>query len=111
MFLLKRNVQFLLKLTENEYFQLRHTANKAGFSMSAFIRRKVFSDRYTVIIDHEMLHSIYSEMNMIGSNINQIARIANTDKRIAPENIVRVERWLDEIMRVIDEKLGGVKYD
>jgi uncharacterized protein (UPF0303 family) len=88
--MLKRTVQFLLKLTDNEYFQLRHIAAKAGFSMSAYIRRCVFSDRRTVIIDPDLVHSIYSEMNMIGSNINQIARIANTDKRIAPESIERV---------------------
>lgn len=111
MLLLKRKIQVKFRATENEYFQLRHIAAKAGFSMSAYIRRCVFSDRRTVIIDPDLVHSIYSEMNMIGSNINQIARIANTDKRIAPENIERVEKWLDEIMRVIDEKIGGIKND
>lgn len=109
--MLKRTVPFLLKLTQNEYFQLRYTAKRAGFSMSAYIRRCVFSDRKTVIIDPDLVHSIYSEMNMIGSNINQIARIANTDKRIAPESIERVEKWLDEIERMIDEKLGGIRHD
>ena len=108
--MLKRKNQVKFRTTENEYFQLRHTAAKAGLSISAYIRRSLFSERKTLIVDPELVHSIYSEMNMIGSNINQIARIANTNKQIAPGSVERVERWLDEIMRVIDEKLGGVTH-
>ena len=90
--MLKRKNQVKFRVTENEYFQLRHIAQKAGFSMSAYIRRCLFSDRKTVIVDSEAIHSIYSEMNKIGSNINQIARIANTEKRISPGQIDRVEK-------------------
>jgi len=106
--MVKRSVQFLFKLTEVEYFQLRRMARTAGFSVAAFIRRRCLTDERMVVLDGEAVRELYREINHIGNNVNQLARYANTDKRITVEMLERVEAWLMEIKELIDEKLGGL---
>ena len=107
--MLKRNNQVLFKLDESEYFRLRRNAQQAGNSLSAYIRRCCFSEEKVVVIDRRVIRDVYRKMNSIGKNLNQIARIANIDRRISPESLDRVEAMLEEIWRVVDEKLGGIK--
>ncbi|MEG0357173.1 MAG: plasmid mobilization relaxosome protein MobC [Christensenellaceae bacterium] len=107
---MKRNIQIIARVDENEYFQLKRTARHAGFSVAGFIRRCCLGKEKVVIIDGDVVGDIYTEVNRIGNNINQIARIANTDKSISQESIDRVEAWLYQVKRIVDEKFGGVKY-
>jgi ribosome biogenesis SPOUT family RNA methylase Rps3 len=106
--MLKRRVQVICRFNEEEYFQLRRTARTVGFSVAAFIRRLCLTDERIVVLDGEAVRELYREINHIGNNINQIARYANTGKRITVELLERVETWLEEIKELIDEKLGGV---
>lgn len=107
-FMLKRNVQVICRLSEEEYFQLKRTARAAGFSVAAFIRRRCLTDERIVILEGEAVRELYREINHIGNNINQLTRYANTDKRITAEMLERVEAWMMEIKELIDEKLGGL---
>ncbi|MEG0629842.1 MAG: plasmid mobilization relaxosome protein MobC, partial [Christensenellaceae bacterium] len=95
---MKRNVQVKIRVDENEYFQLKRTARHAGF-----IRRCCLAKEKVVIIDGDVVEDIYTEVNRIGNNINQIDRIANTDKSISQESIARVEAWLYQVKRIVDE--------
>lgn len=106
--MLKRRIKVEARLDEAEYFQLRRLARTAGFSVSAFIRRRCLTDERMVVIDSELARELYREVNAIGNNINQMARYVNTDKRIPAEALARVEAWLEEIKELVDEKLGGL---
>ena len=105
---MKRQIQVKTRLDEAEYFQLRRLARMAGFSVAGFIRRRCLTDERIVIIDSELAREMYREVNAIGNNINQMARYANTDKRITAEALGRVEAWLEEIKVLVDEKIGGL---
>ncbi len=105
---LRRPIAIECCLNEAEYFQLRRLARMAGFSVAGFIRRRCLTDERIVIIDSELAREMYREVNAIGNNINQMARYANTDKRITAEALGRVEAWLEEIKELVDEKLGGL---
>jgi hypothetical protein len=105
---MKRQIQVKTRLDEAEYFQLRRLSRAAGFSVAAFIRRRCLTNERMVIIDSELARELYREVNAIGNNINQMARYANTDKRITAEALDRVEAWLEEIKELVDEKLGGL---
>ena len=85
--------------------KLKRTARRAGLSMAELIRRCCLGAERIVVIDRRIIGSIYGELNKIGSNVNQAAHIANSDKRISPESIVRMEQYLDEMRRLYDEKL------
>jgi hypothetical protein len=105
---LKRSIKVEARMNESEYFQLKRIARAAGLSVAAFIRRCCLTNEKVKIIDQEVIRDLYREINYIGHNINQITRLANTDKRIEPESLQRVETWLEEVKRLIDKKLGGL---
>jgi hypothetical protein len=106
--MLKRRVQVICRFNEEEYFQLRRTARAAGLSVAAFVRKCCLTNEKVTIIDREVIRDLYREINYIGHNINQITRLANTDKRVEPNSLQRIEAWLEEIKRLIDKKLGEV---
>ena len=107
--MLKRNNQVIFRVDESEYFQLHRNAQQAGNSVAEHIRRCCLSDGKVVVIDRRVVRDVYREMNSIGRNINQIARIANSDKRISQASMDRVESLLEEIWRVVDVQLGGIR--
>lgn len=106
--MLKRTQPFLFKMTTGEYLQLKRTAKMAGLSVAGLIRKCCLTNDRIVVIDRNVIGKIYAELNRIGNNVNQIAHIANTDKRIAPESIRRIEQYMDEIKRVYDEKMRAL---
>ncbi|WP_407919469.1 plasmid mobilization protein [Christensenella timonensis] len=103
--MLKRRIKAETRLTTNEYLQLKRAARRTGLSMAAYIRKCCLTDERVVVIDRKVIGSIYAELNKIGSNVNQIAHIANSDKKIPAHSIRRIEQYFDEIKRLYDEKL------
>jgi hypothetical protein len=106
---LKRQRQVIVRFTDAEYFRLFRTAQQAGGSLSGFIRRCCFSDKNVVVIDRNAVRDLYAAVNAIGNNLNQLTRMANTNRYVSEKSIRRVEAWFDEIKRTMDEKLGGIK--
>lgn len=101
----KRPIQVKTWVNQAEYLNLKRLAKRAGLSMAGFIRKCCFTNDRIVVIDRKVIGSIYAELNKIGSNVNQIAHVANSDKRIQPQSILRIEQYIDEARRVYDEKL------
>lgn len=107
--MLKRKNQVLFKLDDQEYFRLHRLAHMAGCSVSAFIRRCCLDEKKHIIIDKDVACKIYNEMNAIGRNVNMVARVANTDKRIAHSEVMQMLEWQQELCKIVDEKIGGIK--
>lgn len=105
---MKRDIQVKFRLTLGEQFRLVRTAQEAGMSVAAFVRRCCFSDEKITIINREIVRDLYSEINKIGSNINQIARIANTEAHISAEQFNYSLQMQREIFAWIDKKLSGI---
>ena len=49
---------------------------------------------------------LIAEVNKIGVNINQIARIANADERISPDSIQEIKRLQKTLLKTVKE--GGL---
>ena len=107
--MLKRSIQAKTRLSTEEFFQLHRNAQQMAVTVSEYIRRCCLSDEKVIVIDRRVVRDVYREMNSIGKNINQIAKVANSDKRISPASMDRVETLLEEIWRIIDEQLGGIR--
>ncbi len=107
--MLKRRNRVEARFDESEYFQLHRNAQQSGNSVAAYIRRCCLNDEKVIVIDRRVVRDVYREMNSIGKNVNQIAKVANSDKRISPASMDRVEALLEEIWRIIDEQLGGIR--
>ena len=104
----KRPLQIKTWVNQAEYFKIRRTAKRAGLSMAGLIRKCCLTDERVVVIDRKVIGGIYAELNKIGSNVNHIAHIANSDKKLHPESIRRLEQYFDEIKRLYDEKLRAL---
>ncbi len=76
-------------LNEKEYRHFMAQLQASGLSRSAFIRNLITGtdirprppDEYTALL---------RELSAIGNNINQLARIANSDKRISTDMLEEI---------------------
>ncbi len=77
-------------LTDAENSQLEAKAAKSGLSVASYLRASALGDagpraRRAPTIDQQVLSAGIAALNMIGSNINQIARASNIGKEYSPE--------------------------
>ena len=73
----RNGVQFNMWLSEEEKARIQEKANKAGISMSEYIRRCALSRKIPQYGDVAVLREISAELGKIGSNLNQIAHHLN----------------------------------
>jgi hypothetical protein len=107
--MLKRKLRVEFRLDDQEYFRLHRLAEMAKCTTAAFIRRCCLDEKRHIIIDKEVACKIYNEMNAIGRNINMIARAANTYGKVSKNDVMQLLEWQQELCRIVDEKIGGVK--
>lgn len=107
--MLKRANKVTFRVTENEFFELHRKARVTGFSLEAYLRHCCFVKDKIVVLNSDTVHSVYTELNKVGSNINQIARIANSQKSISQKMVDHVIALLDLLISKVDEEIGGIK--
>lgn len=78
---------------------------KSNLSKEAFVRQMLLQGYIKESPPVEYLRLI-AEVNKIGVNINQIARIANSDERIAPDSVQEIKRLLKNLLNIVKE--GGL---
>ena len=96
----KRNCRFEVRLTKDEFCDLTKKARKAGLTTGAFVRMAIAGQeiREAPSVDVSIL---IREIRRVGSNINQILKIANSngllevpDLRMALEENRAVEKMI-----------------
>lgn len=73
----RNGVQFNMWLSQEEKVKIQEKANKAGISMSEYIRRCALGRKIPQYGDVAVLREISAELGKIGSNLNQIAHHLN----------------------------------
>ncbi len=107
--MLQRSTKVEVRLSDIEYHRLNRLVDLSGLDKSKFIRKALFDDGKMIIMDRSLIYDLYNEVNRIGNNINQIARMANIEKRISVDQITDVYLMLDEIRKLVDYKLRGIE--
>jgi phosphatidylinositol kinase/protein kinase (PI-3 family) len=109
-----RNKQLNLKFTENElnYFKKKKEISKVN-NYTDFLLKTVANCRIYVI-DTKPLLILANEVNKIGVNINQIAKVVNTTGSIykneiedLQEKISNIENTLSDLLKKFDEVKRG----
>lgn len=81
----QRNRRIDFRLTEAEYAEVRRKADRAGYTVGAYVRATVLgspgprAQRLPPTNKH-LLVKLLGQLGKIGSNINQIARAINSGK-------------------------------
>ena len=91
-------VQFYL--SDKDKQKLDRLAEKSGLTKTAVLT-KLINNYEIKPLPTEELMKIYKELNHIGTNINQIAYIANSNRYISGEKINKVNEMLSNIWQKI----------
>lgn len=111
-----RTNRITLRLTDKEQQLLKDASWKAKLSQAAFIRSRVFGSRMPEVPQEvkDLFHQLDYSINKIGTNINQITRLANTAGYVNRSDIRNLEEQqerLEESCRRAFEKIMQVYRD
>ena len=101
----KKDYKFSFKLSESELIKLESDAKKAGKNRSEYLRELVKNSKgvdTTFVADRS---SFIRQITGIATNVNQIARVVNTQGYAYTSDINRLRQDLDDIKRLMQEVL------
>ncbi|WP_103028285.1 plasmid mobilization protein [Salinibacter altiplanensis] len=92
----RRSLTHGLRLSPNEKEELEARADRAGLSLSEYLRRKALGKPVKTKVDGKAL----KELNRIGVNLNQLARAANRGDILIGG---QVREAIEELRSLIEE--------
>ena len=95
-----RTTAVLVRLSEKEKEHLKSQAAACALKMEPYIRKLIMGKEVRPRPPDEYV-KLLREINAIGNNINQIARIANAEQHISESKINEVLHLQNEIMRMV----------
>ena len=95
------------RLTQTEKKKIEEKAEQAHKTVAGYLLELTESKR---IIDTTIIASLIIEIRKIGVNINQIAAVANTQKFVNRELLLKVQQGKKEIIDLLQKILDEV-YD
>lgn len=104
-----RNVQLILRVTPQEYEHIKKKMVLIGTNNFNAYARKMLIDGYVIEVDLSKFHELAGEVNKIGVNINQIARIANETRSISQGQIDRLQQEVEQIWQLLKLSLSELQ--
>lgn len=95
-------IKLTVRLTPKQHTHLKKQAELCGMKMEPLMR-KLIMGKAVEARPPDVYYKILKEMNAIGCNVNQIARIANAERHIKSSDINRVAKMVDELTGVVRE--------
>ncbi|MBC2328278.1 plasmid mobilization protein [Listeria booriae] len=95
-----RNIDLKFRVTEEEKTFIEMKMKEAGITNREAYLRKMVIDGAIIVSNYDETKKLTLELNKIGTNINQIARVANTDNRISKVDIKNIEEMMQKVWRL-----------
>ena len=96
----KRNVQIIIRVTEEERALIEEKMQQIPtFNLSAYAR-KILIDGYIITLDLQEVKGHTAQLQKIGVNINQIAKRINETGRIYADDMDEIKRTMEEVWRL-----------
>ena len=96
----KRNVQIIVRVTEEERALLEEKMKQIPtINLSAYAH-KMLIDGYIILLDPSEIKAHTAQFQKIGVNVNQIARRINETGRIYADDMDELKRLMDEVWRL-----------
>ena len=90
-----------IRVSERERREIEEKARISGMTPSAYIRTMALDGGNVDTTSHEDRQKLMYELSTIGNNINQIARMANTNVFISKSDVQEVNEQLKQIQRLL----------
>ena len=104
----KRAVQLIVRVTQDEKDHIYKKMELHGTENFNAYARKMLIDGYVVRVDTAHFQSLAHEVNKIGVNINQLARVANTTGMVTNNDISRVQELVNELWQLLKSSLSAL---
>ncbi len=96
----KRNVQIIIRVTEEERALNEEKMQQIPtLNLSAYAR-KILIDGYIITLDLQEVKGHTAQLQKIGVNINQIAKRINETGRIYADDMDEIKRAMEEVWRL-----------
>ena len=96
-----RSHQILFRVSAEEYKIIRRKMIMSRMrNREAFIR-KMLIEGVIINVDTAPLEDILYEMHKIGTNVNQIAKVANTNGTISQDELTELKERVNEIWHIL----------
>ena len=96
----KRNVQIIIRVTEEERALIEEKMQQIPtLNLSAYAR-KILIDGYIITLDLQEVKGHTAQLQKIGVNINQIAKRINETGRIYEDDMDEIKRAMEEVWRL-----------
>jgi len=104
----KRATQLIVRVTPEEKDHIYKKMELYGSSNFNTYARKMLIDGYVVKVDTGHFQELAHEVNKIGTNINQLTRVANTTGTINKNDINRVQELVNELWQLLKSSLSAL---
>jgi hypothetical protein len=101
-----RKVQLIVCVTPEERQLIQKKMSQFGTDNFSAYARKMLIDGYVIHVDLSDFQKLSGEVNAIGVNINQIAKMVNTTGRVYDNDIAAVKERVEEIWRLLKSFLS-----
>ena len=98
-----REIQRKLRVTSRENDLIKERMALHGFKNFNTYARYMLLTGEVVTVDYSELVKVRTEINRIGTNINQLAKYVNTNEEVSLENYQSLQASLLEVKRLMDE--------
>ena len=96
----KRNVQIIIRVTEEERALIEEKMKQIPtLNLSAYAR-KMLIDGYIITLDLQEVKGHTAQLQKIGVNVNQIAKRINETGRIYADDMDEMKRVMEEVWRL-----------
>ena len=105
----KRYIQKLIRLTPEEDRQIKTAMAQMGVPSFQYYAKNQLVQGKVVQIDFSELKDLRIAINRVGTNINQIAKHANENQGVTPEEVAQVIDYLSELKEMVAVKLSSAE--
>lgn len=104
-----RNKQLNLKFTEQELNYIKEKKELSKINNYTDFLLKVVSHSHIFYVDTQPLIAVAQELNKIGVNINQMAKVANTSGSIYENEIRDLRAKVSELEAIVKKTFSEIK--
>ncbi|MFT4338487.1 plasmid mobilization protein [Streptococcus sp. CCUG 71758] len=98
-----REIQRKMRVTPRENELIKERMELHGFKNFNTYARYMLLTGEVVTVDYSELIKLRTEINRIGTNINQLAKYINTNEEITLENFQNLQASLAEVKRLMED--------
>jgi len=95
-----RKEQLIVRVTPEERQLIQKKMGQFGTGNFNAYARKMLIDGYVIHLDLSDFQKLSSEINAIGVNVNQIAKVINETRSIYGNDIIQVKELVNEAWRL-----------